>query len=84
MRQRPGESAVKQCGRRRQKFVTDAFAKAGHPLTLAQSGWISPADLMHMRIGDVSAFKPETQLQYVGHLKPGIYIKAGRFVGLTQ
>ncbi|WP_235166537.1 hypothetical protein, partial [Escherichia coli] len=23
-------------------------------------------------------------LQYVGHLKPGIYIKAGRFVGLTQ
>ncbi|MEE7305280.1 hypothetical protein, partial [Escherichia coli] len=21
---------------------------------------------------------------YVGHLKPGIYIKAGRFVGLTQ
>ena len=48
------------------EFVTDAFAKAGHPLTLAQSGWISPADLMHMRIGDVSAFKPETQLQYVG------------------
>lgn len=66
------------------EFVTDAFAKAGHPLTLAQSGWISPADLMHMRTGDVSAFKPETQLQYVGHLKPGIYIKAGRFVGLTQ
>ncbi|HDV2005539.1 TPA: YaeF family permuted papain-like enzyme [Escherichia coli] len=66
------------------EFVTDAFAKAGHPLTLAQSGWISPADLMHMRIGDVSAFKPETQLQYVGHLKPGIYIKAGRFVGLTR
>ena len=28
--------------------------------------------------------KPETQLQYVGHLKPGIYIKAGRFVGLTR
>ncbi len=52
------------------EFVTDAFAKAGHPLTLAQSGWISPADLMHMRTGDVSAFKPETQLQYVGHLKP--------------
>ena len=66
------------------EFVTDAFAKAGHPLTLAQSGWISPADLMHMRTGDISAFKPETQLQYVGHMKPGIYIKAGRFVGLTQ
>ena len=66
------------------EFVTDAFAKAGHPLTLAQSGWISPADLMHMRTGDISAFKPETQLQYVGHMKPGIYIKAGRFVGLTR
>lgn len=66
------------------EFVTDAFAKAGHPLTLAQSGWISPADLMHMRTGDISAFKPETQLQYVGHMKHGIYIKAGRFVGLTQ
>lgn len=81
VRQRPGESAVKQCGRRRQKswfcseFVTDAFAKAGHPLTLAQSGWISPADLMHMRSGDVSAFKPETQLQYIGHLKPGFILK---------
>lgn len=60
------------------------LCQSRHPLTLAQSGWISPADLMHMRIGDVSAFKPETQLQYVGHLKPGIYIKAGRFVGLTQ
>lgn len=57
------------------EFVTDAFAKAGHPLTLAQSGWISPADLMHMRSGDVSAFKPETQLQYIGHLKPGFILK---------
>ena len=66
------------------EFVTDAFAKAGHPLTLAQSGWISPADLMHMRTGDISAFKPETQLQYIGHMKPGIYIKAGRFVRLTR
>lgn len=66
------------------EFVTDAFAKAGHPLTLAQSGWISPSDLMHMREGDVAAFKPETQLRYVGHLKLGIYIKMGRFVGLTR
>ncbi|QMI04187.1 YaeF family permuted papain-like enzyme [Citrobacter sp. RHB25-C09] len=65
------------------EFVTDAFARAGHPLTLAQSGWISPADLMHMREGDVSSFKAETQLRYVGHLKLGIYIKTGRFVGLN-
>ncbi|XPE24517.1 hypothetical protein ACNKHM_06455 [Shigella sonnei] len=49
VRQRPGESAVKQCGRRRQKswfcseFVTDAFAKAGHPLTLRnQAGLALP------------------------------------------
>ncbi|POT55854.1 hypothetical protein C3432_17845 [Citrobacter amalonaticus] len=66
------------------EFVTDAFAKAGHPLTMAQAGWISPSDLMHMRQGDVSVFKSETQLQYVGHLKLGIYIKASRFVGLTS
>lgn len=39
---------------------------------------------MHMRIGDVSAFKPETQLQYVVRPEAWIYIKAGRFVGLTQ
>lgn len=66
------------------EFVTDAFAKAGHPLTMAQSGWISPSDLMHMREGDISAFKSETKLQYVGHLKLGIYIKTSRFVGLIR
>lgn len=66
------------------EFVTDAFAKVGHPLTMAQSNWISPSDLMHMREGDIAAFAPETQLQYVGHLQPGIYIKAGRLVGLTR
>lgn len=77
---REGEKTAWFCS----EFVTDAYAKAGHPLTLAQSGWISPADLMHMREGDVAAFKPETQLRYVGHLKLGIYIKTGRFVGLTR
>lgn len=77
---REGEKTAWFCS----EFVTDAFTKAGHPLTLAQSGWISPADLMHMREGDVAAFKPETQLRYVGHLKLGIYIKTGRFVGLTR
>ncbi|EPM5598201.1 YaeF family permuted papain-like enzyme [Citrobacter braakii] len=66
------------------EFVTDAFATAGHPLTMAQPGWISPSDLMHMREGDISAFKSETQLQYIGHLKLGIYIKTSRFVGLIR
>ncbi|MFO3906626.1 YaeF family permuted papain-like enzyme [Enterobacter hormaechei] len=64
------------------EFVTDAFLKAGHPLTMAEAGWITPSDLLHMREGDVATYKPETQLQYVGHLKPGIYIKTRRFVGL--
>lgn len=65
------------------EFVSDAFAKAGHPLTMAQAGWISPSDLLHMREGDVANFKPETQLRYIGHLKLGIYIKTSRLVGLN-
>ncbi|HEY4467043.1 MAG TPA: YaeF family permuted papain-like enzyme [Klebsiella sp.] len=65
------------------EFVIDAFAKAGHPLTMAQPGWISPSDLLHMREGDVANFKPETQLQYIGHLKLGIYLKTSRLVGLN-
>jgi len=66
------------------EFVSDAFLKAGHPLTMAEAGWLSPSDLMHMREGDVATFKPETRLQYIGHLKHGIYIKTGRFVGLMR
>ncbi|MDG1641539.1 YaeF family permuted papain-like enzyme [Klebsiella huaxiensis] len=65
------------------EFVSDAFAKAGHPLTMAQPGWISPSDLLHMREGGVSTFKPETQLLYAGHLKLGVYIKTSRLVGLN-
>ena len=65
------------------EFVSDAFAKAGHPLTQAQPGWISPSDLLHMREGDVANFRPETQLQYIGHLKLGIYLKTSRLVGLN-
>ena len=55
------------------------------PLTLAQGGrGISPSDLLHMREGDVATFKPETQLQYVGHLKLGVYLQAGKLVGLNK
>ena len=39
---------------------------------------------MHMRAGDVATFKPETQLQYVGHLKLGVYLQAGKLVGLNK
>ncbi len=42
------------------EFVSEAFVRAGHPLTLAQAAWISPSDLLHMREGDVATFKPET------------------------
>lgn len=58
------------------EFVTAAYEAAGRPLTLAESGWVSPSDLMHMRAGDVAALTPEQPLEYVGHLKQGIYIKA--------
>lgn len=66
------------------EFVSEAFVRAGHPLTLAQAAWISPSDLLHMQEGDVATFKPETQLQYVGHLKPGVYLQAGKLVGLSK
>ena len=66
------------------EFVSEAFVRAGHPLTLAQAAWISPSDLLHMREGDVATFKPETQLQYVGHLKLGVYLQAGKLVGLNK
>ncbi|GGD28723.1 hypothetical protein GCM10011513_27770 [Franconibacter daqui] len=58
------------------EFVTAAYAYAGHPLTSAASGWVSPADLLHMREGDVTSLKPLHRLRYVGHLKKGIYLSA--------
>jgi hypothetical protein len=60
------------------EFVSDAFSEGRTPLTLAQPGWISPSDLLHMREGDGN-FKPETQLQYRAS-KLGIYIKTSRQV----
>jgi cell wall-associated NlpC family hydrolase len=51
-------------------FVLDAFSDAGVPITKAQPKWVSPADIMHMREGDVSALPVEQRLVYVGHLKP--------------
>lgn len=64
------------------EFVTAAYAAAGRPLTLAESGWVSPSDLMHMRTGDVATLAPEQPLEYIGHLKQGIYLKAKRFAML--
>jgi hypothetical protein len=51
-------------------FVRDAFRDAGSPITHAEPKWVSPADIMHMREGDVSPLPVEQRLVYVGHLKP--------------
>jgi cell wall-associated NlpC family hydrolase len=51
-------------------FVLDAYRDAGAPITKAEPKWISPADIMHMREGDVSPLPVEQRLVYVGHLKP--------------
>ncbi len=80
--------AMRQAATRKRGFARslsrEAFVRAGHPLTLAQAAWISPSDLLHMREGDVATFKPETQFQYVGHLKLGVYLQAGKLVGLNK
>ncbi|MBW7982381.1 YaeF family permuted papain-like enzyme [Enterobacillus tribolii] len=51
------------------QFVTEAYAQAGYPIVQGNSAWITPADLLHMREGDVSSFSPQERLSYVGHLK---------------
>jgi hypothetical protein len=51
-------------------FVLDAYRDAGVPITKAEPKWVSPADIMHMREGDVSTLPVEQRLVYVGHLKP--------------
>lgn len=58
------------------QFVIAAWEYAGQPLTVADSAWVSPSDLMHMREGDVATLSTVQPLQYVGHLSPGIYLKA--------
>lgn len=58
------------------EFVIAAFENAGHPLTLAAPGWVSPGDLLHMREGDIATLAPSKALVYVGHIKPGIYLRS--------
>ncbi|MRT56406.1 YaeF family permuted papain-like enzyme [Enterobacteriaceae bacterium RIT693] len=64
------------------EFVLAAYEHAGTPLTQASPGWVSPADLLHMREGDVATLAPTMPLSYVGHIKPGIYLKARRLATL--
>ena len=51
------------------QLVADAYKQAGLELTYADPRWLSPADLLHMREGDVPAFSPKKKLEYLGHLK---------------
>jgi len=51
------------------QFVLEAFNQAGAPITAADPRWVSPADLLHMREGDVPSIPAHQPLRYVGHLK---------------
>lgn len=51
------------------QFVLEAYRRAGLPLTDTDPRFISPADLLHMREGDVPSVRVHQPLQYVGHLK---------------
>lgn len=51
------------------QLVLQAYRHAGVVLTDADPRLISPADILHMREGDVSSLSIATPLRYVGHLK---------------
>ena len=51
------------------QLVLQAYRHAGAPLTNADPRLISPADILHMREGDVSSFSIRRPLRYVGLLK---------------
>lgn len=51
------------------QFVLEAYRLAGLALTNADPRLISPADLLHMREGDVPSVKINQVLLYVGHMK---------------
>ena len=51
------------------QFVLEAYNQAGVPITTADPRWVSPADLLHMREGDVPSIAATQPLRYVGHLK---------------
>jgi hypothetical protein len=50
------------------QLVLQAYRHAGVPVTYADPRLISPADILHMRDGDVSSVKIAKQLLYVGRL----------------
>ena len=51
------------------QLVLQAYRHAGLAITDADPRLISPADILHMREGDVSSVRIRKELRYVGHLK---------------
>ena len=66
------------------QFVLEAYRHARLPLTTADPRLISPADLLHMREGDVPSVRIEQTLQYVGHLKTNPLFNRETVVGQTN
>lgn len=51
------------------EFVLAGYRYAGIELLEGQANWVSPADLLHLREGDVSAWHAQQPIEYIGHLK---------------
>lgn len=51
------------------QLVLRAFREAGVPITDADPRLVSPADILHMREGDVPSINAHKRLRFVGHLK---------------
>ena len=51
------------------QFVLEAYNQSGLPITTTDPRWVSPADLLHMREGDVPSVASSKPLRYIGHLK---------------
>lgn len=51
------------------QFVLEAYRRAGLPLAPADPRLVNPADLLHMRDGDIPSIRSAQALEYIGHLK---------------
>lgn len=51
------------------QLVLESYRQAGLPITDANPRWVTPADILHMREGDVPSIRTHQALSYVGHLK---------------
>lgn len=60
------------------QLVLKAYARAGTPLTSADPRMIAPADILHMREGDVPSVRIRQPLRVVGHLKHAPFAVAVR------